>query len=96
MEVGLPLREGFTRSDITLQQAREYFNLGTEERTLLVFGGSQGAQAINRLFLEAVRSQALPRVQVIHLTGHADVTKEAEAAYAKHGIRAVLRITKTT
>lgn len=91
IEVGLPLRAGFKRSDLPLQQTREYFGLGTEERTLLVFGGSQGAQAINRLFLDAVRSQALPRIQVIHLTGDSAMTKEAQATYAKYGIRSCVK-----
>lgn len=91
VEVGMPLREGFKRSELSQKEVRDYFGLGTEDRTLLVFGGSQGAQAINRLFLDAVGSQALPRIQVIHLTGDAAVTKEAKAIYAKYGVRACVK-----
>lgn len=47
------------------EDAREYFGLEPHIKTLLIFGGSQGAQAINR-----VVSKVIPNnIQVLHFTG---------------------------
>jgi UDP-N-acetylglucosamine--N-acetylmuramyl-(pentapeptide) pyrophosphoryl-undecaprenol N-acetylglucosamine transferase len=50
--------------------------------TLLVFGGSQGAHAINQAVLEALPTliQAVPEIHIIHQTGERDYAK-AQAAY---------------
>ena len=54
--------------------------------TLLVFGGSQGAQAINRVMLESVADLCakVPDIHIIHQTGERDYTA-AEAAYTSLG-----------
>ncbi|HEV7219439.1 MAG: undecaprenyldiphospho-muramoylpentapeptide beta-N-acetylglucosaminyltransferase [Terriglobales bacterium] len=51
--------------------------------TLLVFGGSQGAHAINRAVLEsaALLRTRIPQLRIIHQTGERDYN-EAQAAYA--------------
>src|SRR5450631_4755806 len=52
--------------------------------TLLVFGGSQGAHAINRAVLDAaalLRKQ-IPQLRIVHQTGERDYN-EAQAAYAE-------------
>lgn len=51
--------------------------------TLLVFGGSQGAHAINRAALEsaALLRERIPQLRIIHQTGDRDYN-EAQAAYA--------------
>jgi UDP-N-acetylglucosamine--N-acetylmuramyl-(pentapeptide) pyrophosphoryl-undecaprenol N-acetylglucosamine transferase len=56
---------------------------------LLVFGGSQGARAINRAMIEALpRFHAeLPNVIIIHQTGERDY-QEAQAAYLSAGVSA--------
>jgi UDP-N-acetylglucosamine--N-acetylmuramyl-(pentapeptide) pyrophosphoryl-undecaprenol N-acetylglucosamine transferase len=55
--------------------------------TLLVFGGSQGARAINRAVIGALPELAgeIPGLHVIHQTGEAD-HDETQAAYLKVGI----------
>lgn len=52
--------------------------------TLLVFGGSQGAHAINRALLDSVAElrARIPDIHIIHQTGERDYN-DAEAAYAK-------------
>ena len=62
---------------------------GRTTQTLLVFGGSQGASAINRVVLESLASlrQALPELHIIHQTGERDY-KDAQAAYLQAGISA--------
>jgi UDP-N-acetylglucosamine--N-acetylmuramyl-(pentapeptide) pyrophosphoryl-undecaprenol N-acetylglucosamine transferase len=65
---------------------REFFHVApraTNARpTLLVFGGSQGAHAINRAVLEALPRlmRALPEIHIIHQTGEKDYL-DAQAAY---------------
>jgi UDP-N-acetylglucosamine--N-acetylmuramyl-(pentapeptide) pyrophosphoryl-undecaprenol N-acetylglucosamine transferase len=62
---------------------------GDARPTLLVFGGSQGAHAINVAVLEALPKliSLLPEIHIIHQTGEQDYG-EAEAAYAKTAISA--------
>jgi UDP-N-acetylglucosamine--N-acetylmuramyl-(pentapeptide) pyrophosphoryl-undecaprenol N-acetylglucosamine transferase len=77
---GVPVRkEFFLKKDTT----------GRTTQTLLVFGGSQGASAINRVVLESLASlrQALPELHIIHQTGERDY-KDAQAAYLQAGISA--------
>ena len=53
---------------------------------LLVFGGSQGAHAINMALLEALPflERIRERLEIVHQTGAADVEEVAEA-YRRHG-----------
>ena len=61
-------------------EAYEHFGLETGRRTLLVFGGSQGARRINEAALGAYeRWRADPRLQVLHLVG----AKELPTAEAR-------------
>jgi UDP-N-acetylglucosamine--N-acetylmuramyl-(pentapeptide) pyrophosphoryl-undecaprenol N-acetylglucosamine transferase len=57
--------------------------------TLLVFGGSQGATAINRAVLESLPAlaSAVPGLRIIHQTGQRDF-ENAQAAYLRAGIAA--------
>jgi UDP-N-acetylglucosamine--N-acetylmuramyl-(pentapeptide) pyrophosphoryl-undecaprenol N-acetylglucosamine transferase len=57
--------------------------------TLLVFGGSQGAHAINVAVMQALPSlaRAVPGIHVIHQTGDRDY-EEVQAAVARAGISA--------
>ena len=55
------------------------FKLVEDRKTVLVFGGSQGARSINRA-IEAVIEQLLAKYQVIHISGSAD----AAEVQAKH------------
>jgi UDP-N-acetylglucosamine--N-acetylmuramyl-(pentapeptide) pyrophosphoryl-undecaprenol N-acetylglucosamine transferase len=57
--------------------------------TLLIFGGSQGATAINKTVIEALPAlqRTAPGLHIIHQTGERDYN-EAQAAYLKAGISA--------
>ncbi len=53
---GNPVREEIIRnlgSETKRKEALSYFNLELERKTLLIFGGSQGARRLNEAFLEA-------------------------------------------
>lgn len=78
--VGVPVRQ-------------EFFNVpATDDRrppTLLVFGGSQGAHAINEAVIAAAPEvlRQIPALHIIHQTGERDYN-DVHAAYAQAGIRA--------
>jgi UDP-N-acetylglucosamine--N-acetylmuramyl-(pentapeptide) pyrophosphoryl-undecaprenol N-acetylglucosamine transferase len=54
--------------------------------TLLVFGGSQGAQAINRVMIESASAlrERIPGIRIIHQTGERDYNS-VQAAYTSLG-----------
>ena len=79
---GVPIRRAFLESPTpTIRH--------TGARTLLVFGGSRGARAINVAMIDAlsamVRDSAAGRVSVIHQTGEEDYAR-VKAAYQGSGI----------
>lgn len=57
--------------------------------TVLVFGGSQGASALNRVMVESLSAlqQQIPGLHIIHQTGERDYN-EAQGAYLRAGISA--------
>jgi UDP-N-acetylglucosamine--N-acetylmuramyl-(pentapeptide) pyrophosphoryl-undecaprenol N-acetylglucosamine transferase len=75
---GVPVREAFFQ----IADARA----GNTKPTLLVFGGSQGAHAINRVVMDSVTElrQRVPGIQIVHQTGEPDYN-DAQAAYANLG-----------
>lgn len=72
---------------------REFFNVPPRPQdatpTLLVFGGSQGAHAINQAVVDAMPrlSAAVPGLCILHQTGEKDYA-EAQADYLKHRVAA--------
>lgn len=75
---GVPVRKAFFDVGCVPQQ--------DAHPTLLVFGGSQGAHAINQVVinsLDALRA-AVPDIHIIHQTGERDYN-EAQAAYLRTG-----------
>jgi UDP-N-acetylglucosamine--N-acetylmuramyl-(pentapeptide) pyrophosphoryl-undecaprenol N-acetylglucosamine transferase len=76
-EVLFPLRK---KTTIQEGECWRYFGLMPQKPTLLVFGGSQGAESLNALFLKALTH--LPAIQVLHFTGNEERTQEAKRQYA--------------
>lgn len=73
---GLPVR-----SSIALRRRPAgYLSSSDVPLKVLVFGGSQGARAINTVVAEAIRTNpdALDRIQLVHQTGPADFAKIKE------------------
>src|SRR5262249_35051586 len=68
---GIPLRPTLPQVDRAArrEQSRSPFGLQGELPTLLVFGGSQGAQSINRAAAGAAASLRAAGVQVLHIVG---------------------------
>lgn len=84
---GMPVRRGFFETPTpTLPQGGGGIGRG---RTLLVFGGSQGARAINDAMVGALPQWAAMRGQlaIVHQTGEADHAR-VQAAYHAAGVQA--------
>ncbi len=69
--IGIPLRKDIVAMDrFSLgDKARSYFGLEDDRPTLLIFGGSQGARAINNAALAASDQLRQAGVQVLHVIG---------------------------
>lgn len=91
VEVGMPLREGYTRIDAMRPEAKQYFQLDAQLSTLLIFGGSQGAEAINVLMRQYLKVFKNCPFQVIHLTGNETATNEFNLLYANHKVKAYVK-----
>lgn len=85
--VGMPLREGFQPDPREKQKAKEHFGLDSTKRTLLVFGGSQGAEAINCYFPRVVAKD----LEVLHFTGTDASAEVKKKMYAELGVFAVVK-----
>lgn len=81
-----PLREGFKESPLPREGARLALGLNPFKTTLLIFGGSQGAMAINQCVSKEVVKLD---VQLIHLTGSSD-NQALITHYKSHGIPALV------
>lgn len=81
---GTPLREDFAR--VNRQKAREELGIKDGELLLLSFGGSLGADEINRLALKLMYDGGLPPyVRVIHATGRRNYDR-VMLAMSEHGL----------
>lgn len=81
----------FSRAEVTGVPVRRAFfdiagSIPSGNPTLLVFGGSQGAHAINKVVMDSVPTlrERLPQIHIVHQTGERDYN-DAAAAYAGLG-----------
>ncbi|MBE86301.1 MAG: undecaprenyldiphospho-muramoylpentapeptide beta-N-acetylglucosaminyltransferase [Verrucomicrobiales bacterium] len=87
---GLPVRA--TMEPVPKADARTVLGLADDLPVLLIMGGSQGAEAINRAVLGSLPylAKLLPKIQFIHLTGNRN-SDPIRSAYDTLGLRAVVR-----
>jgi len=67
---GYPLRREMLEA--TREAALRQFNLDSQRKTLLVWGGSRGSRAINNATLDILPDLLKTGVQIIHVTGTLD------------------------
>lgn len=90
--VGMPLRPGFRKNSVLKEEALAHYGLEPGTPTLLVFGGSQGAKALNKLVVGALKTfPKKNQPQIIHVTGHQDSVQEIYEQYKMLGIRACVK-----
>ncbi len=66
---GYPVRpELRAKADLSLEEALAAFDLRPDRPTLMVFGGSRGAQVINRALIK-ILPELLQSMQIIHISG---------------------------
>jgi UDP-N-acetylglucosamine--N-acetylmuramyl-(pentapeptide) pyrophosphoryl-undecaprenol N-acetylglucosamine transferase len=82
---GIPIRKGIIANEPEI--GKNPFGLTSQGKTLLVMGGSQGSQAINKVILLSIPElkALIPDLQIIHLTGK-EGYKEAKDVYDNLGI----------
>ena len=78
-DTGYPVRPELRQRSMSRPQARQAFDLDPNLFTLLVFGGSRGARAINQA-LAAILPQLLDEMQVIHISGDLDFQDAGQRA----------------
>ncbi len=71
IRTGLPYRPELCQREVSHEQARAHFQLKPERFTVLVIGGSQGAQALNEAVLNTVQHLPSSELQWLHITGTA-------------------------
>jgi UDP-N-acetylglucosamine--N-acetylmuramyl-(pentapeptide) pyrophosphoryl-undecaprenol N-acetylglucosamine transferase len=87
--ISLPLREGFHFGSSSQIDARSYYNLNPNLPVVLIFGGSQGAQAINKMAAEALVNVAkTENLQILHFTGNSEMTQQLLNKYGQHNVLA--------
>lgn len=90
-EMPIPLRDGYRKGTTTKAKARSHYGLDPAKTTLLIFGGSQGAQALNRIVSEAVQALPAGKFQLLQFTGDPQTAKQLSDLYAKKGISACVK-----
>jgi UDP-N-acetylglucosamine--N-acetylmuramyl-(pentapeptide) pyrophosphoryl-undecaprenol N-acetylglucosamine transferase len=80
--VGMPVRESITSLDRSALRAAARAELGfaDDAKVLLVFGGSQGAQSLNRALAAAAQSLAAAGISVLHAHGPKNTLELPEPA----------------
>lgn len=80
--VGMPVRAAITELDRAAlrDEARRHFGFAPDAKVLLVFGGSQGAQSLNRVVSGAAKDLAAAGVSVLHAHGPKNTLKLPEPA----------------
>lgn len=80
--VGVPVREAITSLDRSAlrAEARAYFGFAADAKVLLVFGGSQGAQSLNRAVSASAEDLAAAGISVLHAHGPKNVLDLREPA----------------
>lgn len=92
--VSLPLRPGYKLTAVDKGAALRHFSLSADKKTVLVFGGSLGAQSINQVLLRLIPrlSQAVrSNIQLLHFTGTPQAIAEVTRCYAEYGVAACVK-----
>jgi UDP-N-acetylglucosamine--N-acetylmuramyl-(pentapeptide) pyrophosphoryl-undecaprenol N-acetylglucosamine transferase len=93
LEVAMPCRWQKDECAEAQEEALAFFSLKKGRPTFLVFGGSQGALSINRVFRETaalLKSEGFD-FQLIHIAGHKENEEELRRFYEERGILACVK-----
>ncbi len=85
---GNPIRSSIEKD--CRREALEFFGFSSDFKTILVLGGSQGAESVNRLFLSSLpflNRATQEKIQVLHLCGRME-PRDSEETCRVAGVRA--------
>lgn len=88
LDIALPVRKGFSKQRFPQEAARASVALHPSKKTCLIFGGSQGADALNQAILKALEIVNKNEIQFWHITGHVDSVENVRLHYAQKQIQA--------
>ncbi|MCX6987049.1 MAG: UDP-N-acetylglucosamine--N-acetylmuramyl-(pentapeptide) pyrophosphoryl-undecaprenol N-acetylglucosamine transferase [Chlamydiae bacterium] len=91
--VTVPFWQNDLPKEISKKEALAYFGLSVTGKTLLVFGGSQGARSLNESVIDGIaiaKSQGM-KLQVIHFTGRSIDPSEVSERYRSIGVKACVK-----
>lgn len=88
---GYPLRAAVTAAVGAREQAQAHFGLEADRRTLLVFGGSLGARAVNIGVIAILPALLADGWQILHITGQKDAERAAEQVKSLGDLPALTR-----
>ena len=83
---GNPVRKTIANANISKSEARAFFNLSEDKETVLVVGGSLGAQSINEAVNKGFEKILGANLQLIWQTGKTYITKAKERAKGAEGV----------
>lgn len=86
--VDMPLRPDFEKKWDS-QLAKKEYGLDESLPVILVFGGSQGAEAINKLMFDS--AELLKRFQILHFTGNESWKEKLVDRYCRAGVKACVK-----
>lgn len=91
-----PLRSNYRLGTATKEEACRYFSLNPEKKTILIFGGSQGAKNLNLTFQETLKlgiatSHLIKECQFVHFTGEPSSAIEFDQFYLQHSLQACVK-----
>jgi UDP-N-acetylglucosamine--N-acetylmuramyl-(pentapeptide) pyrophosphoryl-undecaprenol N-acetylglucosamine transferase len=77
---GNPVRKSIAESKVTKEEALQFFQLGNEQPTVLVFGGSLGEKSINEVIAQHILDFGPLNLQLIWQTGKTTANRYLERA----------------
>jgi UDP-N-acetylglucosamine--N-acetylmuramyl-(pentapeptide) pyrophosphoryl-undecaprenol N-acetylglucosamine transferase len=84
----MPIRWKNEEPLLVKEEAYRYFGLDREKRTILVFGGSQGASFLNKMMGSIPLNDLKSDCQIVHITGLGQEREALEGHYQAAGITA--------
>ena len=82
-----------TKTPVSRKEAAAYYCLDMKKKTVLLFGGSQGAKALNTLIKTTVQDRLFPSdtFQLLHFTGEKEEWTYYQELYRKKGVDACVK-----
>jgi UDP-N-acetylglucosamine--N-acetylmuramyl-(pentapeptide) pyrophosphoryl-undecaprenol N-acetylglucosamine transferase len=92
-QVDIPLKKEFYNPHKSSRaDALSYYGLSESKKTVLIFGGSQGAKAINGLILKMLPIlKNIKMIQLIHFTGNDESSLRSNEMLSRLGIPGVVK-----